>query len=111
MILRGCSKLNVFILGLRDRVHEYNYPWAFFVKGFQRRKVTGVHLGAATGARLSQQLSQPQQHGEVSGSKLIRRPHGFGPLRLGQPRSALPALTGYGERIPTPYLCALRGFA
>ena len=47
----------------------------------------GVHLGTAIGARLSQQLSQPQQRGEVSGSKLIRRPHGFWPLRLGQPRS------------------------
>ena len=51
----------------------------------------GVHLDtaitSAAGPALSQQLSQPQQHREVSGSKLIRRPHGFWPLRLGQPRS------------------------
>ena len=44
---------------------------------------------------LSRQLSQPQQHGEVSGSKLIRRPHGFGPLRLGQPRSGPRCIEGY----------------
>ena len=40
-----------------------------------------MHLHTATGARLSQR----QQHGEVSGSKRVRRPHGFGALRLGQP--------------------------
>ena len=29
------------------------------------------------------------------GSKLVRRPHGFGPLRLGQPRSGPRCIEGY----------------
>ena len=64
-----------------------------------RTAVRWVHLSTATGAR----QSQPQQHGEVSGSKLIRRRHGFGPLRLGQPRSGPRCIEGYSWQCP----CAL----
>ena len=70
-----------------------------------RTAVRWVHLGTATGGR----LSQPQKHGEVSGSKLIRRAHGFGPLLLGQllgqPRSGPRCIEGYSWQCQDAPLC------